>query len=169
MEQRMIGLAPVKVRKPGGARSRRKVEDVVGWSGSDHAGMDAPCRCPNCGEVVDPLETNAMKRGAVTVTGLPRVVFWKGREVGLSPTQAEIFATIAKRGRASFEAIDEAMSRFGASPQTRSIHILRIRRKFAALGAKDPFQRIGNSGFRLVIEPDAADSSSTVIGLRTRG
>ena len=134
----------------------------------DARALDAPCLCPHCGTEIDPLGIGSTKRGAVVVTGRPRSVTWKGRSVGLSPTQAEIFATIANRGRASFEAIDEAMLAFGASPQTRSIHILRIRRKFESIGAKDPFERVGNFGFRLVVEPDDERSTATIIGLRAR-
>jgi DNA-binding response OmpR family regulator len=104
----------------------------------------------------------------VTITGRPRSVKWRGLPVGLSPTQAEIFATIANRGRASFEAIDEAMLAFGASPLTRSVHILRIRRKFEAIGARDPFERVGNSGFRFVSEPDEDSSTALIIGMRAR-
>jgi DNA-binding response OmpR family regulator len=98
----------------------------------------------------------------------PRKVTWNGRHVGLSPIQAEIFALIAARGRASFDAIDCVIREFGASPQTRAVQVLRIRRKFKKVGALDPFERIGNTGYRLVVESDESRSMATVAGLQMR-
>ena len=102
------------------------------------------------------------------MTERPRKVTWRGEPVGLSATQAEIFALIAARGHASFEAIDAAMCSIGASPATRSVHIFRIREKFRSLGARDPFERVGNWGMRLVVETDENQSSATIVGLRIR-
>jgi hypothetical protein len=142
-------------RHPGGA-------PVTG----DRAALDAPCRCPNCGTAVDPFETLAIKRGALIVTREPYAVTWRGRPVRLSPTETHILATVAVRGRASFAALDQALREFGANPSIRAVLMLRIRRKFIALGASDPFERIGNAGVRLVIDADEDASRATVIGLR---
>jgi DNA-binding response OmpR family regulator len=130
--------------------------------------LDTPCFCPNCGTPVDPLAAKAIKRGAVIITESPRKVTWRGKLIALSPIQAEIFGLVAARGRASFDAIDEVMCAFGASPRTRSIHIHRIREKFRNVGAQDPFERFGNMGMRLVIEPDEDQSTATVVGLNMR-
>lgn len=132
----------------------------------DRAALDTPCRCPNCGSAVDPFETLAIKRGALIVTREPYAVTWRGRPVRLSPTETHILATVAARGRASFAAIDEALAEFGASPGIRAVLMLRIRRKFLALGASDPFERVGNAGVRLVIDADEDASRATIIGLR---
>jgi hypothetical protein len=132
----------------------------------DRVALDAPCRCPNCGTAVDPFETLAIKRGALIVTREPYAVTWRGRPVRLSPTETHILATVAVRGRASFAAIDEALLEFGASPGIRAVLMLRIRRKFLAMGASDPFERVGNAGVRLVIDADEDASRSTIIGLR---
>jgi len=165
------------------AKMARTVADemaVKGWKGPaarDHVSphrhpvapavaSDAPCRCPNCGSAVDPSETLAIKRGALIVTREPYSVTWRGRPVRLSPSEAHILATVAVRGRTTFAAIDEALREFGANPSIRAVLMLRIRRKFLALGASDPFERIGNSGIRLVIDADEDSSRATIIGLR---
>ena len=72
---------------------------------SERIALDAPCLCPNCGTVVDPYQTSAIKRGALVVTREPCTVTWRGHPVRLSPTEALIFANIAARGRASFAAV----------------------------------------------------------------
>jgi len=100
------------------------------------------------------------------VTREPYSVTWRGRPVRLSPSEAHILATVAVRGRTTFAAIDEALREFGANPSIRAVLMLRIRRKFLALGASDPFERIGNSGIRLVIDADEDSSRATIIGLR---
>ncbi len=117
--------------------------------------------------MIHPLEAATMKRGAITISDLPRQVKWRGRPINLSPTQAEILATVACRGRASFAAIESAMMAIGASPRTRAVHVHRIRAKFAAIGAADPFERLGNSGYRLAIEADEQGSVATIVGLRS--
>ena len=139
---------------------------VVPSIAPDRVALDAPCRCPNCGSAVDPFETLAIKRGALVVTRDPYAVTWRGRPVRLSPTETHILATVAVRGRVSFAAIDEALAEFGASPGIRAVLMLRIRRKFLAMGASDPFERVGNAGVRLVIDADEDASRATIIGLR---
>ena len=103
--------------------------------------------CPHCGAARD--ET-IVKRGAVTITSDPVEVFWRGRRVPLSPTEAWVFRTIAIRGRASNEAIDRALGHFGSSPATRPVVM----------------NRIGQHGVALKIAGDGQGSSATVIGLR---
>ena len=133
---------------------------------TDRAALDTPCRCPNCGTAVDPFEALAIKRGALIVTREPYAVTWRGQPVRLSPTETHILATVAVRGRASFSALDEALQEFGANPSIRAVLMLRIRRKFMAMGASDPFERVGNAGVRLVVDADEDASRATVIGLR---
>jgi hypothetical protein len=133
---------------------------------TDRVALDTPCRCPNCGTAVDPFETLAIKRGALIVTREPYAVTWRGQPVRLSPTETHILATVAVRGRASFAALDEALKEFGANPSIRAVLMLRIRRKFMAMGASDPFERVGNTGVRLVVDADEDASRATVIGLR---
>ncbi len=117
--------------------------------------------CPHCGRGADPV----IKRGAILVTSDPTEVFWQGRLVPLSPTEAHVFRTIAVRGRASNEAIDAALVAFGSSPATRPVVMMRIRGKFRALGGDDPFVRLGHHGVRLNIAADARGSAATLIGL----
>jgi hypothetical protein len=154
--------------EPGAARERiaSRRHPVVPVIGPDRVALDAPCRCPNCGSAVDPFETLAIKRGALIVTREPYAVTWRGQPVRLSPTETHILATVAARGRASFAAIDQALLEFGANPSIRAVLMLRIRRKFLAMGASDPFERVGNAGVRLVIDADEDASRATIIGLR---
>lgn len=117
--------------------------------------------CPYCGHVGETV----IKRGAIVIQSDPIEVTWQGLPVPLSPTEAYVFRTIAVRGRATNQAIDEALRAFGSNPDTRPVVMMRIRRKFMALGSEDPFVRLGQHGVRLRIEADAWGSSATVIGL----
>ena len=122
--------------------------------------------CPNCGCNLETRGETVIKRGALTLTSNPTKVRWRGRIVRLSRTEAEIFRLIALRGRASFTAIDDAIRALGMRPENRSVNITRIRKKFEALGANDPFERVGRTGLRLRLEADENNEKATVIGLR---
>jgi hypothetical protein len=117
--------------------------------------------CPHCGHAGETV----IKRGAILIHSDPIEVTWQGLRVPLSPTEAYVFRAIALRGRASNLAIDDALREFGSNPQTRPVVMMRIRRKFMALGSDDPFARLGQHGVRLRIEADAQGSSATLIGL----
>lgn len=166
-----VSSGTTKTPSPGGwesgpARMFAHRHAAEGAVNADRSALNSPCRCPNCGTAVDPFETLAIKRGALIVTRDPYAVTWRGQQVRLSPTETHILATVAVRGRASFAALDEALLEFGANPSIRAVLMLRIRRKFIAMGASDPFERVGNSGVRLVIDADEDASRATVIGLR---
>jgi hypothetical protein len=128
--------------------------------------LDAPQRCENCGCPVGPREDSVVKRGALVVTRDPLRISWRGFPVRLSPTETHVMAFIATRGRASWEAIDQAMADFGTSPKNRPVLICRIRRKFADIGAMDPLESVGQDGVRLFVEDDEYGSNATIIGLR---
>ncbi|RYD68428.1 MAG: hypothetical protein EOP58_00595 [Sphingomonadales bacterium] len=117
--------------------------------------------CPHCGRAAETV----IKRGAIVVTSDPLEILWNDRPVPLSPTEAQVFRTIAVRGRATYAAIDAALEAFGSNPATRPVVMMRIRRKFAVLGCSDPFVRLGQHGVRLRIEADANGSAATVIGM----
>lgn len=124
------------------------------------AARNAAC-CPHCGSARETV----IKRGAIVIHSDPIEVTWQGLSVPLSPTEAFVFRTIAVRGRASNRAIDQALIEFGSNPETRPVVMMRIRRKFGALGSEDPFVRVGQHGVRLRIEADALGSTATLIGL----
>ncbi|MES2986833.1 MAG: hypothetical protein V4808_02910 [Pseudomonadota bacterium] len=117
-------------------------------------------RCAHCGQIAE----TTVKRGAYLIRTDPLEVLWRGRTVPLSPTEAHVFRTIAVRGRATNSTIDEALCEFGSSAATRSIVMMRIRRKFIAMGSDDPFERLGKSGIRLRIDADVSGSVATVVG-----
>ena len=123
----------------------------------------APQCCPHCGAL--PTE-QVIKRGAIAITSNPDEVFWCDRRVPLSPTEAHLFRQVAIRGRATYRALEEALTAFGSSPATRSIVMLRIRQKFVAIGGENPFARIGANAVGLRTSRDANGSSGTVIGLQ---
>jgi hypothetical protein len=125
-------------------------------------------QCPCCGHAFA-LGDTAIKRGALQIVRDPCQVTWRGTLVPLSPTEAEVFGAIAIRGRATFDAIDAVIRSFGSNPGTRRMVMMRIRRKFEALGASDPFELVGNSSVRLRVEPDENDSTATIIGLKQTG
>lgn len=107
-----------------------------------------------------------LKRGAVTLAYDPYEVRWRGKLVPLSPTEAHLFAGLMRRGRASYETLDEALDEVGASPDTRSLVLLHIRQKFERLGAQCPYERIGRCGIRFMSEPDENASEAILIGLK---
>lgn len=119
--------------------------------------------CLHCGAL--PTES-VIKRGAITITSNPDEVFWCDRRVPLSPTEAHLFRQVALRGRATYRALDDALATFGSSPGTRSIVMLRIRQKFVAMGAENPFAKIGSSAVGLRSSRDRNGSASTMIGLQ---
>ncbi|MFA5964568.1 MAG: hypothetical protein WC804_11180 [Sphingomonas sp.] len=117
--------------------------------------------CPHCGAG----SVSVVKRGAITILSDPDQILWRGRRIPLSPTEAHVFRTVAIRGRATYEAIDEALTAFGSNPATRAVVMLRIRQKFVATGANDPFWRFGNRGVGLRLDEDTSGSVATTIGL----
>ncbi|MCX8477242.1 MAG: hypothetical protein MT490_15750 [Sphingomonas sp.] len=110
-----------------------------------------------------------IKRGAFVVWTDPLEVLCNGTTIPLSPTEACLFRIVALRGRASYAAIDDALIAFGSKPATRPVVMLHIRRKFAALGYPDPFERLGNQGVRLRVTADETGSTATMIGLESNG
>lgn len=110
-----------------------------------------------------------IKRGAFVVRTDPLEISCNRTTVPLSPTEAYLFLIVALRGRASYAAIDDALIAFGSKPATRPVVMLRIRRKFAALGYPDPFERLGNQGVRLRVTADESGSTATLIGLESNG
>lgn len=121
----------------------------------------SPARC------YEPTSATVIKRGAFVVWTDPLEVLCNGTTIPLSPTEAYLFRIVALRGRASYAAIDDALIAFGSKPATRPVVMLHIRRKFAALGYLDPFERLGNQGVRLHVTADEAGSTAIMIGLES--
>jgi hypothetical protein len=123
--------------------------------------------CPHCGRTTQVEGVEAvLKRGAVVVAYDPTIVTWRGRIVPLSPTEAHVYAHLARRGRATIAEIDDQLLAFGSNPATRSLVVGHIRGKFRKMGACDPFERIGAHAFRLRVDPDEKGLAAPVIGLR---
>lgn len=107
----------------------------------------------------------AIKRGAVVLTFDPLLVTWRGRCVPLSPTEAQVYAYICRRGRATYEELNQVLAENGANPATRSLVLGHIRGKFRQIGACCPFERLGMNMLRLRVDPDEHGSTAPVIGL----
>lgn len=122
--------------------------------------------CPTCGALERDRGEAVAKRGAVTIAFDPLAVWWRGKYVPLSPVEALVFAFVARRGRVLLSEIDEEMAKAGAKPATRTLVMGYIRRKFLALGACDPFERLGNRMVRLQVDADETGSTAMVIGRR---
>jgi hypothetical protein len=117
--------------------------------------------CPCCGNRRGASGQAGIGRGAVQILRDPLQVTWRGKIVPLSPTEAEVFAAIAVPGRTSLARLDAVIRDFGSNPATRRMVMMRIRRKFAALGAADPIELVGNWSVRLRIEPVRERTTST--------
>ncbi len=123
--------------------------------------------CPHCGSTTQLQDSEAvLKRGAVVIAYDPTIVTWRGRLVPLSPTEAHVYAHLARRGRATIAEIDAELHAFGSNPATRSLVLGHIRGKFRKLGACDPFERIGAHALRLRVDPDENGLAAPVIGLK---
>lgn len=105
-----------------------------------------------------------IRRGAVKVIFDPVDVAWNGINVPLSPSEAELFAVVVRRGRAPWIDIDNALRSCGARSESRDVLICRLRRKFADLGAANPLKTVRGWGLRFCLEPDAKGSTATWIG-----
>lgn len=114
---------------------------------------------------VAPDMERAIKRGAIVLTFDPLLITWRDRCVPLSPTEAQVYAHICRRGRTTYEELDQVLADNGANPATRSLVLGHIRGKFRQIGACCPFERLGMNMLRLRVDPDEHGSTAPVIGL----
>ncbi len=121
-----------------------------------------PRRCPHCGAT---RGDTVIKRGAITIVPDPLEVFWNGRHVPLSPTEAQVFRTIAVRGKASHEAIDRLLREIGSSPATRPVVMMRIRPQVHRARRRRSVRAARAQRRPLKIESDPHGSSATMVGL----
>lgn len=131
-------------------------------AGDQHEAMKH-IRCENCGCVVG-AGGGGFKRGAVVVLNEPLRVIWRRKNVPLSPTELVAFLVIARRGRATFAQVDEALVAAGCKLENRSVILYRIRQKFQELGAQNPLVRRPH-GLVLRLEPDENNSTEIAIGI----
>jgi hypothetical protein len=127
---------------------------------------DAQGRCVCCGAGADEDLELVLKRGAVVVAFDPILVTWRGQPIPLSPTEANVYAHICRRGRVTFEEIDRVLSECGANPSTRSLVLGHIRGKFRKVGACEPFEKVGPCSIRLCVDPDSSGTAAPIIGLK---
>ena len=135
-----------------------QINDMQADTGADRC-------CPFCTAPAAEYEP-VVKRGAIVVALDPIAVWWRSRPVPLSRTEAGIFALVVRRGRLSFEEIEQALVALGASVKTRPHVLGHIRRKLQDLGACDPFERLAKDMIRLRVDPDENGSREPVIGLK---
>lgn len=108
-----------------------------------------------------------IKRGPLVLVFDPLEFWYEGVQVGLSPLEGAILSLLMRRGRATWEMIDEVLRGGESSAAVRDILVHRIRRKFKKIGADDPIQTIRGWGLRLRVHADATRSSGLLIGART--
>lgn len=118
-----------------------------------------------------PIVTDAQPamlwRGALAITREPPRLFWRGRPLGLSPAETALMALLVRRGHAAHRDIAEALAGVGASIASLHVITYRIRRKFTAMGARDPIEARRQWGLVLRVEPDARGSTALWIGSAT--
>lgn len=112
----------------------------------------------------DGLRRPLIARGAITLTFDPIDISWNGIRVALSPLEAHVFALVARRGRVSWDDVDQALIACGAKPGSREVLIFRIRRKFLDIGAADPLQTVRGWGLKFRVEPSITGSRTIWIG-----
>jgi len=105
-----------------------------------------------------------IQRGAVRVTFDPVDVHWNDRRVPLSPLEAQLFALVVRRGRASWSNLNTLLAESGARLGSRDVLIYRIRRKFGRVGAINPLETVRTWGLRFCAEQDANGHRTIVIG-----
>lgn len=105
-----------------------------------------------------------VKRGAVTLILDPLQLCWNGRPIALSPIEAALLAALVRRSRLRWHQADALLADHGCRPESRDVLIHRIRRKFAAAGARDPIETLRGWGIRFRTERDRAGSATFWIG-----
>lgn len=129
----------------------------------EHHSSRAQIRCDNCGCIVG-TGLSGFKRGAVVVLTDPLRVIWRRKHVPLSPSELAAFVVVARRGRATFAQVDEALAAAGSKLENRSVMLYRIRQKFQELGAQNPLIRRSH-GLVLRLEPDENNSTEIAVGI----
>jgi|GEM_PF-2907992 len=130
----------------------------------DAAELATSC-CPLCGARAGDEEETIIKRGAITVAFDPITIWWRNIAVPFSRVESHLFAVIARRGRVSFDELDDALQQMNASPSTRPVVLGHIRSKLQNLGACNPFERLGKDIIRLRVDADERGSVQATIGL----
>ena len=105
-----------------------------------------------------------VKRGAVTMTFDPLEFRWNGERVALSPIEATLLAALLRRSRLRWHDANAVLSEHGCCAESRDVLIHRIRRKFAAIGARDPIETLRGWGIRFRTECDTDGSTAFWIG-----
>lgn len=89
--------------------------------------------CPLCGRDGGG-DTVRVQLGALAVEHSPPSAYWNGRRIAFTPRQVEILHLLARRGSASFAAI-EAASGSEISAKSAAVYVCQIRARLAAAGA----------------------------------
>ena len=105
-----------------------------------------------------------VKRGAVTMTLDPLLVSWNGVRVALSPVEAEVLGAVIRRSRMPWYDVNALLASLGCCAESRDVLIHRIRRKFAAVGGRDPIETVRGWGLRFRVEGDRDGSTAFWIG-----
>lgn len=107
-----------------------------------------------------------IRRGALSVAYDPVEFWYRDVPVPLSPSEGALLALLMRRGRASWDAVDELLRDGEPSKTIRSVLVFRIRRKFEAIGAGTPIETVRGWGLKLRVEQHPGMSSGVLIGGR---
>jgi DNA-binding response OmpR family regulator len=105
-------------------------------------------------------------RGPLSLATDPLEFWFRDRPVPLSPSEGALLALLMRRGRASWQAIDDQLYGGKESTATREVMVYRIRRKFKAVGADNPIETVRGWGLKLQIGGQHGHPSGLLIGAR---
>lgn len=107
-----------------------------------------------------------IRRGALTLV-LDPIEIWLGdRQIKLSPLESALMLVLMRRGRATWDELEQALLKSNSSARVRDVVVHRIRKKFRAAGAENPLVTVRGWGLKLRVPPDARNSTSLWIGER---
>lgn len=148
-----------------GLESHRKSAAATQSATAANGGLVRDAYCPVCGGRAAAEANTVLKRGAVTLRYQPIEVHWRGTYIPLTEHEALFFERFMRRGRATWRLMEDWLTDIRWRQGRLAVALFHIRRKFATLGAADPFRKCGD-GLVFQAEADEYGSSQVLIGLR---
>lgn len=122
---------------------------------------------PEPASLVDEQQDRLLiRRGALSFARDPLEFWYMEEPVPLTPLESVLLALLVRRGRATWQMVDEVLRDGESSKAIRDVLVHRIRQKFQALGAENPIETVRGWGLKLRIGQDSQRRTGVLIGER---